>query len=72
MSPRECCASTLPAPAALVIAEADGLGDAAVDEGVFDAGAGVVAAGALVAGIDADPAADPAVERAVDAARGGI
>jgi hypothetical protein len=81
LSPRECCASTLPAPVALVITEGRELGDAAVDDGVFDAGAGVVTAGLVTAGlvtagvfaagVDADPAADPAVDTAVDASRDG-
>jgi len=76
LSPRECCASTLPAPVALVITEGRELDAAAVDDGVFDAGAGVVAAGVvtagvLAAGVDADPAADPAVDTAVDASRDG-
>jgi len=65
LSPRECCASTLPAPVALVITEEGALGVAAVGDGTLVAGAGAVAAGD-----DADPAADPAVDAAVDAARG--
>ncbi len=43
--PRECCASMLPVPAALVIGEGGALGDAALDAGVWDAGAGALAAG---------------------------
>jgi hypothetical protein len=66
LSPRECCASTLPAPVALVIVEGGALGDAAVGDGVLDAGAG-----AVVVGVDADPAVDPAVDPVVDAARDG-
>jgi hypothetical protein len=66
LSPRECCASALPAPIALVIVEGGALGDAAVGDGVLDA-----AAGAVVVGVDADPAVDPAVDPVVDAARDG-
>jgi hypothetical protein len=70
LSPRECCASTPPAPAALVIVEGGALGNAAAGDGVLDAGAG-----AVVAGVFADPAVDPSVEPAadpvVDAARDG-
>jgi hypothetical protein len=54
-----------PAPVALVMTEGGALGDAAVGGGTLVAGAGAVAAG-----VDADPAADPAVDAAVDAARG--
>jgi hypothetical protein len=71
LSPRECCASTLPAPAALVIAEGGALGDAAMGDGVLVAGVRAVVAGAVVAGVDADPAVDPAVDPPVDAARDG-
>jgi hypothetical protein len=70
LSPRECCASTLPAPVALVIVEGGALGDAAGGDGALVAGAGAVVAGAVVAGVDADPA-DPAVDPVVDAARDG-
>ena len=61
LSPRECCASMPPAPVALVVTEEGALGDAGVGDGTLVAGAGAVAAGD-----DADPAVDPAV----DAARG--
>jgi hypothetical protein len=64
LSPRECCASTLPVPVALVIVEGGALGDAADGDGAL------VGAGAVVAGVDADPA-DPAVDPVVDAARDG-
>jgi hypothetical protein len=69
LSPRECCASTLPAPVALVIVEGGALGDAAGGDGAL-VGAGAVVVGAVVAGVDADPA-DPAVDPVVDAARDG-
>ena len=52
-------------PIPLVMTEGGALGDAAVGGGTLVAGAGAVAAG-----VDADPAADPAVDAAVDAARG--
>jgi len=71
LSPRECCASALPAPAALVIAAGGALGDAAMGDGVLRAGVGAVVAGAVVAGVEADPAVDPAAEPVVDAVRDG-
>jgi len=66
LSPRECCASTLPAPVALVIVGGGALGGAAMGDGVLGAGVRAVVAGAVVAGVDADPAVDPVVDAARD------
>jgi len=54
LSPRECCASTLPAPAALVIAAGGALGDAAMGDGVLGAGVGAARDGNSAAALAAE------------------